>query len=202
MSKKSIVVAFIVLVIWEFAMYQLALGISNVETIKYQLAARYSARTSFVIIAALLLWIGISGLKRIYSDDRRRSIFLLTVSAFAINHLLHFIFIVLNYQANGLSLFSVKNTFGAIGYVMLSVAPIYLSSKERLTPSLYLQIYFLLTILIAIFSFTYLGRFSKQVAMSSPLSVYTACLGLIGVLVLLNVYRVIIERPLTQEQRR
>lgn len=198
MTRKTILCLLIV-ALWEVGVYIFSANISDFETIKYQLAARYSARTSFAIFGALLFGTGIYGLNRIYSNEDHRSLFVVFILMFAFNHFIHFIFIVLNYQTQGLTLLEGKNFVGALGYALLLLAPAYLWNKKVLTRPLRFQLYAFLLFIVIIFLVTYLGRFSKEQPMMSSLLVYGCFLTLIGILVILNFYRFIKEnrsRPL------
>lgn len=181
-------------IIGEIGVFFLASQLSEIDTVQYQLAARYSARISFAIIVLMLAWTGLAGLKRIYSKETSRELLMLSLLTFAVNHLIHFIFIVLNFRANGWSLLQARNGFGSIGYVLLSLAPLYLWKRKELNRSLHAQIGAFLLVVLSIFFITYFGRLSKQVPLSSPLLFYKVCLIFIAVIFLLNVYRFLADR--------
>jgi hypothetical protein len=191
---KKIVLMLAAVIVCEIIILLLSMRISDLATIKYQLAARYSARTSFIIISGILLLIGIKGLKQIYDHENLRQLFMMLLLAFAINHLIHFIFIVLNYNANNMQLFHLDNGFGAVGYVMLSLAPLYLWSKKKLTRSLHLQINAFLFIVISIFFILYLGKLNTVATLGSPLLLYGICLLVIVFITGINIYRFVQDR--------
>jgi len=192
--KNRVFVLLLAILIWELVVLYLATRVSALDTIKYQLAARYSARTSFVIVIAMLLWTGVRGLKSIYSSEESRKMLMLLLLAFAFNHFIHFIYLWLNHEANNMELLSVRTSFGTLEYVLLSLAPFYLWNKKTLTKSLHAQLAGFFLIVVGIFSVTYSGRFSKPVYLSSPLFFYQLCLALIAVCIILNGYRFFKER--------
>jgi len=192
MTRKT-VLCLIIVALWEGAVYIFSADASDFGMLKYQLAARYSARTSFVIFCALLLGTGIYGLKGIYGTEDRRRFFVLFILMLAFNHFIHFIFIVLNYRAQALTLLEGKNFPGALGYMLLMLAPVYLWNKKTLTKSVQLQLYGFFLFIVIIFLVTYVGRFSKELPMMSSPLVYGCFLASMSVLIILNLYRFIKE---------
>jgi hypothetical protein len=192
--KSKITLLLITILLWELVILFLATQISDLATLKYQLAARYSARTSFVIVVITLLFTGIHGLAAIYSSESARKIFMMMLLAFAFNHFIHFIYLAMNYYANDMQLLTVRTSFGTLGYILLTLAPFYLWNKTQLTRSLHIQIAVFLLITLSIFIVTYSGRFSKPVTLSSPIIFYQLCLGVIAMLLVLNVYQFIRHR--------
>src|SRR4051794_18027485 len=111
MTRKA-TINVIALLIWEVGIYFLSFKESDLVENTFQLAARYSARTSFIIFACMLTWVGWQGLRDIYKAESSRQTFVLFMLGFAWNHLLHFIYLCLNYQVSNLQLFAGKNLFG------------------------------------------------------------------------------------------
>ena len=195
MTKKQIFFLLPVL-IWELAILLIANLLSPTEDLVFQLAARYSARTSFYIIVVILLWTGFSGLKRIYSEESSRKNFLILILGLFINHLIHFVYLALNYHANELSLLQTGSIFGAMGYLLLAASPIYLWHKSTLSRSLYRIIYAFLFVLLIIFAQTYVGRLAGTQAFATPRFFFVANLALIAGLIVLNIYRILQDRKL------
>lgn len=193
-TKSKVLIVILGLIIWEVLIYFFAVQASSADTLKYQLAARYSARTSFVFLLMILTWTGYQGLVTIYSKDNLRKLFLLMIIALTANHILHFIFIVLNYNANDLNLLDLKNLPGALGYMLLATAPLYLWNKKRLSSSLHWQIHLFFMVIVTIFLVIYVSRISKPVMLSSPVLVYQLSLGVMVIAVIMNVYRFFSDR--------
>ena len=61
---------------------------------------RNSGRISAAIILIILFMVGFYGLKEIYSDDKKKDSFLILISLFTINHLIHFLFLFLRFKSH------------------------------------------------------------------------------------------------------
>ena len=189
--KSKFVISIVTIALLEVLIYVYSNQISGDETILWQLSARYSARTSFVLISSILLWTGWKGLRHIYSIENNRKNFLLLIALLTINHLIHFGFLYMNFQANGMELFSAPSSAGAVGYLALVGLPIYLWNRRELTGGLYKIIYAVLFTLIGIFFVTYFGRLSQEMPIRSPMVLYQINMGIIVLLFGLNVFRII-----------
>ncbi|SDL60022.1 hypothetical protein SAMN05421820_101855 [Pedobacter steynii] len=184
---KNEVIPIIAVLLWETGIYFLSADISNNEGLKYQLCARYSARTSFFMLLAMLFWIGIQRLSKIYGKESTRTTFVSAMLCFAINHLIHFVYIVLHYRYQQLSLLKPGNIFGAIGYLGIIILPIYLLQKKSLTKERCIAIHIMIYTTTLIFLTTYLGRLSKELPFPSPPLFYDLCLFLILFAVAVNI---------------
>lgn len=109
-------------------------------------AARIAARISAVILLALLLMIGKSGLKNIYAVPHRKEAFLVLLTIFTINHLVHLIFVLLRFYHHGESLtlsgpVDIGGTIhGIITFASIIGIPVILWMYQKLTKHLYVII--------------------------------------------------------------
>jgi hypothetical protein len=177
----------------EAVVYTWACTVSPNDTMYFTLAARYSARISFLIFASLLCWMGISGLKTIYANENKRQLFVCILFSLALNHLIHFYFLAMNFEANGLELIVFKNLPGAATYVVLTVAPLLLWNKTDLTKRRYRMILSGFAMVSVLFIGTYIKRFSQEMVV--PVSRYLLVFNLTTIVILigLNVFRVVRE---------
>lgn len=191
MVKKLSVLALIVL-LWEAVVMLLALRVSSDIEVYYQLAARYSARTSFVLMSSVLLWVGICGLRIIFKKEPERQSVVGLITAFSVNHLIHFCYLFMHYRVNDSNVFELGNFPGALSYVAIVIVPIYLWDRRVLTVNLYRLIYAFIFGIIAIFGHTYWGRISypDDTALASPKSWFVAGVTIIILMLLLNLFRI------------
>ena len=64
--------------------------------------ARNAGRISSVLILITLAMVGYNGLKKIYADDKKRDSFLIIITLFTFNHLIHLFFVILRFRSHGL----------------------------------------------------------------------------------------------------
>jgi hypothetical protein len=185
---------FLVLVfVCEVVVYFWSSHVSDLVEIKYSLAARYSARITLILFEGMLIWMAIAGLKIIFGDEKRRAVFVTILFLIAFNHVIHFVFLAINFWVNDYNLFVLKSAGGAIGYLIIIGAPFYLWHKMELTKNLYWVILSLILFINIVAMVTYLGRWNKGLPMASSKEVYIGIMVGIGVILLLNVYRIVSE---------
>jgi hypothetical protein len=188
---RKIAVLVMLIILWETGVYFWVLN--NTPEALYQLSARYSARTSFVLITFILLWIGATGLREIYRSASKRLHLITLILLLAVNHLIHFGFLYANLQPDNFGQFLLENHLPALLYVALTISPWLLFSKKTLSTPLYWGILIFLMGLEIIFLQTYVGRVSSPKPFGSPPYFYIGCIVLIGVTLGLNIYRVVTE---------
>ncbi len=66
--------------------------------------ARNAGRISSFIFLISLLMVGYYGLKKIYADDKKKDSFLILITLFSFNHLIHLLFVILRYRSHGESI--------------------------------------------------------------------------------------------------
>jgi hypothetical protein len=106
--------------------------------------ARNSGRTAAAINLILLLLIGHFGLKTIYKEKNKFSLFELLITLFAVNHLIHFFFVYQNFNWHKMELNVYDHLHGFITFISLILLPIIVHQFKRLSKFLYcyLIIYF------------------------------------------------------------
>ncbi|AOM80150.1 hypothetical protein [Pedobacter steynii] len=171
---KNEAIPIIAVLLWETGIYFLSAHMSDNED--------------------LLFWIGIRRLSTIYGKESARMIFVSAMLCFAINHLIHFVYIVLHYRYQQLSLLKPGNIFGAIGYLTIVALPVYLLRKKFLTKGRCITIHLLLYATTLMFLATYLGRLSKELPFPSPALFYYLCLLLILFAIAINVLSFLLKK--------
>jgi len=168
--------------------------------ILYSLLARYSARISFVLLCLLGTWIAGIGLNNIFLNPSKRSLLLGGITAFTINHLIHYYFLYQNFQVSGLDISSKYISFGALGYLILTIAPIVLWRWKSLTLTRYYTINAFVISMISICIFTYFSRFGRELPLSTPMWLFSVMIGS-GILVItLMIGRIIKERKTIRDE--
>lgn len=196
-GRKEIFAGIGLIIIVEGLVYNWSGRVTELDTIQYSLAARWSARISLVLLFYLSAWVSISGLKKIFSFDRHRNEFVILVSMIAFNHLIHFVFLYINHVINNYDLLTLRSAGGAFGYVMLTLAPFYLWNKKELTKTVYWSTMCTITLLLIISVVSYLGRWNKDLPMASPKEMYLSIMAIAAVLLIMNVYRIFADRNKT-----
>ena len=190
---KRNVLAISLIVILEILIFYWSMSIGHSENYYFQLAARFSARVSFFILVSLLAWMGFTGLKKIYATEWTRKNYVTLILMLMVNHLIHFGFLWMNYQVNDISMMEANNVVGVIGYIAITLAPLYLWNKSQLTPQLYLKIYSFLFAITFIFTFSYIDRLSKALPFPTPKVYFIISLLVIAGLLVLNALRILRE---------
>jgi hypothetical protein len=94
--------------------------------------ARNSGRASSAINLTILLMIGYYGLKRIYSNDKKKFTFRILITLFAVNHLVHFFFVFQNFKHHAMELSVAENLHGFITFLLILVVPVILWFYNKL----------------------------------------------------------------------
>jgi len=106
-------------------------------------SARLAGRISSILMLSTLLMVGYNGLRRIYADSRRRDSFLMLMTLFTVNHLIHLLFVVLRFRSHGESIsllepLSIGGTVhGFITFSLIIIVPFILWNHRHLTGLLY-----------------------------------------------------------------
>lgn len=179
--------------ILEIAIYFWSCWVAPSENLIYQLAARYSARVSFFIFSITLLLVGALGLNKIFSNEKWRSYFILFLLTFALNHLIHFFYLAMNHWVQDISLISLKNGGGTIGYILLTLAPFYLWKITSLSQKQYWAIQLYILTISTFFIIAYLKRLREEIIFPSTDNLIFSHLALLTILIGFNAYRVYCE---------
>lgn len=150
------------LLIYLWAAWTATFDASNFFAIKSEFifakCARNSGRVSSTIILITLLNIGYYGLKEIYWDDRKKNSLRILITLFTINHLVHFIFVILNFKSISKPFLISDNIHGFITFVFIVIMPVILWYYKRLNRLLYCAIILHLFNVSYFMSKTFLGK--------------------------------------------
>jgi membrane-associated HD superfamily phosphohydrolase len=105
--------------------------------------ARIAGRISSVIFLVNLLMVGYYGLKKIYGDERLKDAFLILITLFSINHLIHLLFVLLRFNSHNESILfggpiSIGGAVhGVLTFALIIIVPILLWRFKQLNNFLY-----------------------------------------------------------------
>lgn len=155
--------------------------------------ARNSGRTSAAINLVLLFGIGYWGLGKIYSQNHTRFLLRTLFTLFAINHLIHFLFVSQNFEHQFLELDISHNIHGFVTFLCLLIVPVLLWSFRTLSKILHYALILHLINVTYFISDTFYGRVNEE----DP-----AYLHRIGVLIMIGaviymIYRMFKERNIS-----
>lgn len=103
----------------------------------FEKCARNSGRVSVTLNLIILLMIGYFGLKQIYFEKAKLDMFLILMTIFTINHLIHFFYIAQNFKRKSYTMKVSEVKHGVITYVCITLFPIILWSFKNLNMVLY-----------------------------------------------------------------
>lgn len=115
----------------------------------FEKCARNSGRVSAALNLIVLFYLGIYGLRKIYTHTDLKDTFLKFCALFTINHIIHLFFIIQNFNNKAYSLNISENSYGFITFSSILIFPIITWRFKKLSKSIYF------TILIYIFNTTY-----------------------------------------------
>ena len=126
--------------------------------------ARLAGRVSAVLILLTLLVVGYYGLKKIYGDEKKKESFLILITLFAVNHLIHLLFVILRFNSHDetLSLSGPINVGGTIHgiftFTSILIIPVILWTYKNLNRLLYWGIILHLFSVSCFINKTFLGK--------------------------------------------
>jgi hypothetical protein len=149
LTKKRIplliaLICCIEIIIYAWAVWTATLDRSNFFAIEskfiFAKAARNSGRVSAAIFLITLLMVGYYGLKEIYREEKKKDAFQILISLFLVNHLIHFVFLYLNFQTHSKPLITDGNARGIVTFIFIVLAPFILWTYKSLNKLLYFAI--------------------------------------------------------------
>lgn len=123
-----------------------------------------AGRISAVLILITLLMVGYNGLRKIYADDKKRDSFLIFMTLFTINHLIHLLFVILRFRSHGESItlsgpINIGGTVhGLITFSVIIIIPFILWTFRYLNKLLYSVIILHLLNISCFMIKTFLGK--------------------------------------------
>ncbi|MCR9254055.1 MAG: hypothetical protein NXI20_26830 [bacterium] len=156
-------ITFLAILALEIYIYLYANQLANYEpSLTFQLAARYSARLSFLLYFVAITFTMFFGLRTIFDKPNWKGLFGTFVLGFAINHLIHFGYLYTYHSLSGFEVFSTNNLPGALGYITLVVGAYFSVTLKKCTGFFYWAFSVGSLFIAAIFVVTYMRRLSKQ----------------------------------------
>jgi hypothetical protein len=141
---------------------------SNFFAIKSQFifdkCARIAGRISSALILMTLLMVGYYGLKKIYVNDKKKEIFLLLMTMFSLNHLIHLLFVYLRFHSHDETInfegpLQIGGTIhGVFTFTFIVLIPFVLWIKKNLHTFLYIVIHVHLFNICSFIIQTFLGK--------------------------------------------
>lgn len=154
--------------IYLWAVWTTTFNMSNFFAIQpefvFDKCARIAGRVSSVLILISLLMVGYYGLKKIYADDKKKDSFLILITLFTLNHLIHLLFVILRFKSHGESInidgpINVGGTIhGVITFTFIVIFPFILWTYKHLNKLLYFLIIFHLFNISCFIIKTFLGK--------------------------------------------
>lgn len=154
--------------IYLWAVWTTTFNMSNFFAIQpefvFDKCARIAGRVSSVLILISLLMVGYYGLKKIYADDKKKDSFLILITLFTLNHLIHLLFVILRFKSHGESIIiggpiNVGGTIhGVITFSFIVIVPFILWTYKHLNKLLYFLIILHLFNISCFIIKTFLGK--------------------------------------------
>ncbi|RYM32117.1 hypothetical protein ERX46_15660 [Brumimicrobium glaciale] len=157
--------------------------------------ARNSGRTSAAINLLVLIMLGLFGLKRIYHKNSLKDAFRVLITLFAINHLIHFVFVSFLFNSHSRELGIVEHLHGFITYICIVLLPIILWISKKLSKLLYLGIILHIINVTYMISHTFYSRYKEE----DPAYLHRTGIVIMGILVVYMIYRFFKERSIKFE---
>lgn len=126
--------------------------------------ARNAGRVSSALILITLLMVGYNGLKNIYADDKKRDSFLILLTLFTVNHLIHLLFVILRFRSHDESIsldepIHIGGTMhGIVTFIFIIIIPFILWNYKYLNKLLYFGIILHLLNVSCFMVRTFLGK--------------------------------------------
>lgn len=147
-----VLICFIELSIFMWATWTSTLDLNNFFAIEsefiFDKCARLAGRISSFLILITLFMVGHYGLKNIYNDEKKKETFLVVITLFACNHLIHLLFVILRFNSHGESIDlneSIKiggTIHGIITFSLIVLIPYILWHYKKINHLLYFIIIF------------------------------------------------------------
>jgi len=170
-KRIPLLIAFICcieILIYLWAVWTSTLDANNFFAIQsefvFDKCARIAGRISSALILITLLMVGYNGLRKIYADDTKRDLFLISITLFTVNHLIHLLFVILRFRSHGESIslnepLHIGGTIhGFTTFVFIIITPFILWSYKYLNKLLYSVIIFHLLNISCFIIKTFLGK--------------------------------------------
>jgi hypothetical protein len=124
--------------------------------------ARIAGRVSAALILITILMVGYYGLFAIYRDEKKRDAFRILITLFTLNHLIHFIYVIIRIKSHGTTLSIAENMHGFLTFLCIVLIPVLLWSYATLPRLLYLATILHLFNISYFMNKTFLGKVKPE----------------------------------------
>ncbi len=187
-------ITFLAIVALEIYIYLYANQLANYEpSLTFQLAARYSARLSFLLYLIATAYTMSFGLRTIFDKPNWKGLFGTFVIGFGINHLIHFGYLFTYHSLSGLEVFSTNNLAGALGYITLVMGAYFSITLKKCTGFFYWAFSAGSLFIAVIFVVTYMRRLSKEYPLATSEWLIKVLLTLAIISIVMIVIRVLLD---------
>lgn len=148
LTKKKLPLLIALIFVLEVIIYLWAVLATEPEFVINK-CARNAGRASEALNLAILLMVGYYGLKQIYADNKKKDTFIIIMTLFAVNHLIHFFFVYQNFKKHAMVLDISDNKHGFVTFICIALMTIALWIFKNLNKAFYM------CILIHLFNVSY-----------------------------------------------
>ena len=148
LTKKRLPLLIAFIFVLEVVIYLWAVWVTEPEFVINK-CARNAGRASEALNLAILMMVGYYGLKQIYADDKKKDTFIILMTLFAVNHLIHFFFVYQNFKKHEMVLDISDNKHGFVTFIFIVLMTLALWIFKNLNKIFYI------TILIHLFNVSY-----------------------------------------------
>ncbi len=138
--KYPYLLTFFMVILLEFVVFLWANISVEYSDYVFEKCARNSGKASALINIILLSQLVHYGLKGLFQKRERKVQFDLLVFAFALNHLIHFSFILGNFNSKHLELIPAEHVHGVLSFGLILFAPVILGLSKILSGRIYFLI--------------------------------------------------------------
>lgn len=139
LTKKKLPLLIALIFVLEIIIYLWAVWVTEPEFVINK-CARNAGRASEALNLAILIMAGYFGLKQIYADDKKKDTFVILMTLFAVNHLIHFFFVYQNFKKHAMVLDISDNKHGFVTFICIVLMTIALWIFKNLNKVFYIFI--------------------------------------------------------------
>lgn len=139
LAKKRLPLLIAFIFVLEVVIYLWAVWVTEPEFVINK-CARNAGRASEALNLAILMMVGYYGLKQIYADGKKKDAFIILMTLFAVNHLIHFFFVYQNFKKHAMVLDISDNKHGFVTFICIVLMTIALWILKDLSKVFYIFI--------------------------------------------------------------
>ena len=139
LTKKRLPLLIAFIFVLEVVIYLWAVWVTEPEFVSNK-CARNAGRASEALNLTILIMVGYFGLKQIYADDKKKDAFIILMTLFAVNHLIHFYYVYQNFKTHAMVLDVSDNKHGFVTFICIVLMTIALWIFKNLNKVFYICI--------------------------------------------------------------